>query len=494
MPVLAENHTARRRRFACGWTGMTAVAILATSTLAHGQQTTEQLQSQSQAQSALAQAIPGNPVAGSVPTGKATDGVLALTLDDAIQMGLKHNLGVILQDQSTSQAGGTKLQQLQPLLPTVTGTGEVSVQQVNLVAQGLRFNVPGFPKVIGPFGVTDIRASLTQSLINVNSLESYLAAKHNFEAQKLSLQDVRDMVVLSVGNAYLVCLADAAHVDSETADLAASKLSLDQAVANHDAGTSPKLDLLRAQVDYQTTEQQQITAINQFEKDKIALARAIGMSLEQKFTLADKAPFAAFDAIDVDKAIADAEANRSDLKADVEQVKSAESQRKAAIAERIPELSFSGDYGDIGVNPSKSHGTGNANGKLTVPLFEEMKLQGDQKAANATLTQKQAQLNDARNQVDADVRDSLLDIASAAKLVTAADTNRQMSAEALDEARERFKAGVSDNLAVSEALAQLEQANTQYIAALYQHNVAKLSLARAMGVAAGKYKDYLGGK
>jgi outer membrane protein TolC len=433
-----------------------------------------------------------NPLQGSVPAGPVTATPIALTLDDAIQMGLKHNLGLILQSESASSSGGTQLQQLQNLLPTITGSGQVSVQQINLRAQGLNF--PTLPEVVGPFGVTDIRAYLTLSLINVNSLENYLAAKHNFKAAKLSVDDIRDMVVLTVGNAYLTCLADAAKVDSEAAELSDSKVSLDQAVANHDAGTSPKLDLLRAQVDYQTTQQQQITADNQYQKDLLALARAIGLPLSQPFTLADKAPFAPFDNIDPDTAIAQALANRSDLKSLAEQVKAAQLQKKAAVAERLPNLSFSGDYGDIGTNPDKSHGTGTATGVAKMPIFEEDKLRGDAQTADSVLVEKQAQYNDARNQVDADVRDSLLDIQSAAKLVTAAASNKDMCAEALTEAQERFKAGVSDNLAVSDALAQLDQANTQYIAALYQHNVAKLSLARALGVAATQYKNYLGGE
>jgi outer membrane protein TolC len=454
----------------------------------------QQAQAQAQTQKALQAAATGSPLSGSLVVTPATKDVMQLTLDQAIQLGLQHNLGYILQSESAQSANGSRLQQLQPLLPTVTADGTVSAQQVNLVAEGFRFNIPGFPKVIGPFGVTDIRGYLTQNLINVNSLENYLAAKHNFQAEKLSADDVRNLVALSVGNAYLVCLADAANVDSQNATVNASKLSEDQANSNHEAGTAPKLDLLRAQVDYQSAEQQQITAVNQLAKDKLALLRAIGISTDQKFELADKAPFNAFDTLDADTAVAQALKNRKDLQADEEQVKAADLQKKAATADRLPVISFKGDYGDIGVNPSTSHGTVDAEGKLEVPILDEARLRGEHKGAQSVLVQKQAQLNDARNQVDADVRDSLLDIASAARLVTAADANRQMSSEALDEARERYKAGVSDNLAVSEALAQFEQANLQYIAALYQHNVAKLSLARALGVAAGNYKDYLGGK
>lgn len=429
---------------------------------------------------------------GSVVTDKATGTTLPLSLDEAIRRGLQHNLGLILQNQNVQSAGGQRLQQLQNLLPTISGSAKVAVTQTNLRAQGLRF--PGFPAIIGPYGYTDLRASLTQALLNVQSLDDYLAARHNFASSKLTAQDARDLVVLTVGNAYLTCLADAASVDSSKAQLATAKISLDQAVANHDAGTSPKLDLLRAQVDYQSQQQQLIVAQNQYEKDKLALARAIGLPLDQTFELADQAPFAQLDHVDPATAVQQAEAQRNDLKSLEEQLKAAQLQRKAATAERFPTVSFSGDYGDIGVNPSSSHGTGSATGQVSVPVFEEPKLRGDAKVADAALEQKRAQLNNMKGQIDADVRDSILDIETAAKLVQVAQSNVDLAHEALMEAQERFRAGVADNLAVSQAQAQLQQAGSQYISALYQHNVAKLTLARALGVADTQYKNYVGGK
>jgi outer membrane protein TolC len=301
-------------------------------------------------------------------------------------------------------------------------------------------------------------------------------------------------VVLTVGNAYLTVIADAALVESGQAQVDTSKVSLDQAVGNHQAGTAPLLDELRARVDYQTQEQTLIAERNSYEKDKIALARAIGLPLEQKFELADQAPYAAFDHIDPDKAVQQALATRRDLKALEEQVAAADSARKAATAERLPTISFTGDYGDIGINPNHSHGTGDAVGSLDVPIFEEAKLRGDAKQAQSSLEQARARLSDIRGQIGADVRDSILDIEAAEKLVEVAKSNVDLASEALRESQQRYKAGVSDNLAVSQAQQAVAQANQQYVASLYRHNVAKLSLARALGVAQSNYKDYVGGK
>jgi outer membrane protein TolC len=432
-----------------------------------------------------------SPFQGSVTQGEVSGQPVNLFLDDAIQRGLKTNLGVILSNSQTAAARGERLSQLQSLLPSVDASFKETVMQVDLPAEGLR--MPGFPKIIGPFGFADLRASLTWSLIDVASLRNYLAARHNFAAAQLSAQDARELVVLVVGNAYLLALADETRVTSVEAQVATAKISLNQAVANHEAGTAPLLDELRARVDYQSLEQQLIVAKNAWEKDKLALARTIGLPLEQSFTLADKAPYAVFDQIDLESALREAHANRKDLAAMVEQRKAAEQQRKAATADRLPTLNFAGDYGDIGVNLKSSHGTGDAVGNLSVPLFREYALRGEAQQAQAQLDTAQAMLSDKNAQVDADVRDALLDIVSAQKQVEVAHSSVELANEALSEAQQRYANGISDNLAVSQAQQSVAQANDQYVTSLYRHNVAKLSLARALG-AGENYKSYLGGK
>ena len=428
---------------------------------------------------------------GSVAQGEVSAQPVTLTLDEAIQRGLRANLGVILSGTQTAAARGERLSELQALLPSVDFTAKEAVLQTDLPAQGLR--IPGFPKIIGPFGYTDLRVNLKWSLVDVASLRNYMAARHNFAAATLTAQDAREMVVLVVGNAYLLVLADESRVSSVEAQVATAKISLDQAAANHQAGTAPLLDELRARVDSQSLEQQLIVARNALEKDKLALARTIGLPLAQSFTLADKAPYAAFDQIDVEAAIRQAHANRKDLAAMLEQSKVAEEQRKAATADRLPTLKFEGDYGDIGVNVSSSHGTGDATGTLSVPVFKEFALRGEAQQAQAKLDTAQAQLSDKNAQVDADVRDALLDIAAAQQQVEVAKSSVELANEALNEAQQRYANGVSDNLAVSQAQQSVAQANDQYVTSLYRHNVAKLSLARALG-AGENYKTYLGGK
>jgi outer membrane protein TolC len=429
---------------------------------------------------------------GSLVRGKATAEVLPLTIDEAIQRGLQNNLGLILQSSNERQSNGSRLQSLQALLPTVTGGASVTVQQIDLAAYGLK--IPGINPIVGPFQVMDVRGYASQNIVNLYAFQQYMASKHNFEGAKLTAQDARDLVVLTVGNAYLLCVADEARIKAVQAELDNSKLSFDQATDNHEAGISPRLDVLRAQVDYQSEQQTLISSINQLAKDKLALARAIGLPLDQQFELADSTPFQALDTPDPDAAFQQALKQRKDLAAATEQVKGAEATRKAAVYDQLPTLVASGNYGDQGETFGHSHGTYTAEGELSMPLLQIAKTRGEEETAGAELDQAKAKLSDQVQQVNADVRDAILDIQTAAKLVEATQSNVELAREALSEAQQRYKAGVDTSLSVSQALSTDRQAEDQYISALYQHNVAKLSLARALGVASTNYKQYLGGK
>jgi outer membrane protein TolC len=434
---------------------------------------------------------PASSYQGSLSTDKATAETLSLTLDDAVQRGLKNNLGLLLSNTQVANSRGQRLQDLQALLPSIDGNIKEALVQSDLAAQGLK--IPGFPTIIGPFGYTDLRANLTWTVFSLNSLKTYMASRHNFQSAQLSAEDARQMVILTVGNAYLKVLADQAQIEATEAQVTTSKVSLDQATSNHSAGTAPRLDQLRAQVDNQSLQQQLIVAKNAKEKDKLALARIIGLPLAQSFELADKAPYSAFDQPDVQQAIRQALVNRKDRQASAEATKGDEEARKAATYDRLPSVKAEADYGDIGVNVRHSHGTGDATGTIIIPIFKEAQYRGEAQIAQSQLDEQRDKQSDLDAQIEADVRDALLDIASSQQQVEVAHSNVELSTEVLSEAQERYKAGVSDNLAVSDAQQTVAQANSQYVNSLYQHNVAKLNLARAMGVAQN-YKEYLGGK
>ncbi len=470
---------------------LTASSMLALAILAAGLPAMAQLPLASQ-QSAPTP-VPSTSFQGSVAPkdAKATDEVLQLTLDEAVQRGLKTNLGLLLSNTQVATTKGQKLQDLQELLPSIDFNAKQAFLQSDLAAEGLK--ISGFPTIVGPFGYQDVRANLTWKVVNLNSYKNYVASRHYFQASQLTAEDAKQMVILTVGNSYLKVLADQAQIDSVQQQLETSKVSLQQAADNHAAGTAPKLDELRAQVDNQSLQQQLITALNAKEKDKLALARIIGLPMAQKFDTVDKAPYSAFDQPDVQTAIKQALDNRKDRKASAENTKATQDQRKAATYDRLPSIKAEADYGAIGTNLASSHGTVDATGTLTIPIFKEAQFRGEAQQAQAALDEQRDKQSDLDAQIEADVRDALLDIASSQQQVEVAHSNVQLSEEVLSEAQQRYKAGVSDNLAVSDAQQTVAQANSQYVNSLYQHNVAKLNLARAMGVAQN-YKEYLGGK
>src|SRR5215469_6137118 len=233
-----------------------------------------------------------NPVFGSVAETKPTPGLIPLTFRDAIQRALKHNLNGLLSEYNTIAARGEKWKQLSDLLPHVDGDVQEAAQKSSLEALGLRGGPGGltFPRVIGPFSYFDVRASGTQRVFDWKAIQQYRAAATSEAVSKFNLKDARDLVVLATGNTYLEAIAGAARVDTAQAQVATAKALYDKALAQQQAGTSPAIDTLRAQVQYQTRQQQLIAATNDFTKQKLTLARVIGLAPGQEFSLAENAP------------------------------------------------------------------------------------------------------------------------------------------------------------------------------------------------------------
>jgi outer membrane protein TolC len=434
---------------------------------------------------------------GSVPATQTPDAPLALSLDDAVQRGLKSNLGPVGFQQMLRRAEGQTTSDRSFLLPQVNGSLTGVDQQTDLAALGfssIHINVPGFafPTVIGPYHYFDLRAGVSQSILDATRLTTYRATQQNMKATQFSAQDVRDLVALAVTGAYLQVVAGGARVDSARAQVATAKATYQQAVDRHDAGVAARIDVTRSQVELQT-EQQRLTSVeNDLAKQKIAFGRLIGLPPAQEFTLTDALPFAPLNDLTLDEALARATANRADLKAADAQIHAAELTKRAAEAERLPTISVGADYGVIGVDPSNSHGTFSVTGSVRVPIWNGRRSHGDIEQADAALEQRRAEYQDLRGRIDAEIRTAFLDLNSAATQVTAADSNRKLAADTLQQSRDRFAAGVADTVEVVQAQETVAAAENDYSASLYQHNLAKATLARSMGQADRNIKQFLG--
>jgi outer membrane protein TolC len=100
-------------------------------------------------------------------------------------------------------------------------------------------------------------------------------------------------------------------------------------------------------------------------------------------------------------------------------------------------------------------------------------------------------LEDLKSQVESDIREAYLDLQAAANQVEVAKRNIQVTNETLDLTRQRFEAGVTDNVEVVQAQESATAAKLDYINSVFAHNLAKLSLARAMGRTADKLSLFL---
>lgn len=435
---------------------------------------------------------PQNPFAGSVPEGKASSTVLQLSFKEAIDRGLRNNLGVLLQSDNAQSARGRKWTELSNLLPNLTTSTSENVEQENLAALGIRS--PVFPTIVGPFGYFDTRVFLTQSVFNWRDWQREKGANSNERAANFTVKDARDLVVLAVGNSYLQNLASAARVDTAVAQLQTAQALYDKSVTQLTAGVTPQIDSLRAKVELQTRQQQLILARNDLAKQKLALARTIGLPPGQEFILSDTAPYEPLAVLGLEQSLQKAYSSRPDYQAAIEQVRAAEHFRSAASAERYPTLGINANYGDIGITPGQSHGTFTVAGSLNVPIFQGGKAHGDVLQAEAALKQSRQQLENLRGQIDYDVRTALLDLNAAAEQVEVARSSVDLATQTLTQARDRFSAGVADNLEVVQAQESVAAANESYISSLYAHNLAKVELARAIGIAEEGVKQYLKSK
>jgi len=430
-----------------------------------------------------------SPYSGSVAQGTAKPEVVSLSFQGAIDLALKNNLGVLLQSYNTIAARGQKWKELSELLPNVTARISENVEQENLAAQGLRF--PGFPTVVGPFGFSDARVYLSQSIVNLKALNRERGAREDERAAQFSYKDARDLVVLATGNAYLQALSGGARVETAEAQLQTAQALYGKATDQQNAGLSPAIDTLRSQVEFQNRQQQLIVARNDYAKQKLALVRAIGLPVGQEIVLTSKAPYDAIATLGIEASLQRAYASRSDYLAAAQQVRAAEYYRKGASAEYFPTLEATADYGDLGINFGNSHGTFTVAGRLNIPIFQGGKVHADVLQSEATLRQARAQLDNLRGQIEYEVRTALLDLEAADQQVQVARSSVDLAEQTLVQARDRFSAGVTDNLEVVEAQQTVAGAHESYISSLYAHNLAKIELVRAMGYAEQGVMQYL---
>jgi outer membrane protein TolC len=432
----------------------------------------------------------GGNFTGSLPAKDLPTGPITLTLADAVKRGLAANLGPITADNGARASRAERIQALSSLLPNIAANASDTVTQVNLAAFGFQFNVPasvGFsiPSVVGPYNYSSLQGTLSQSIYDTVARRNWRASQETQKASELNAKDARELVVLAVGGSYLQTVATAARVDSQRAQVTNAEAINRQAQVRKEAGTNARIDVTRSAVELQT-EQQRLSSLEaELRKEKIGLARLIGLPQDRELILAEPLSAKAINMPEANQAIQAAWQHRSDLQALEAGVKAAELALSAARAERLPSASINGNYGVIGPNPTKTHGAFAVTAAVNVPIWQGGRVKGDILQAEATLDQRRAELINERGRVEQDVRTALIEMEAAQGQVHLAESSRDLANETLAQARDRFGAGVATTLEVVQAQQQVASADSDSISSLFSYQLAKLALARAMGEAEG---------
>lgn len=429
----------------------------------------------------------------SVPSGTATNEVLHLTLRDALTRAMRYNLATIESGESARIARGQRLLALSRLLPQVSVGASENVEQLSLATLGIK-NLPSVPTVIGPFSYSSVNGDLSQTLFSFESIERFRSARTAEQAAQLSYNDVLDVVTLAVGNAYLQVIEADSRIAAQQAQVQNARALFERARDEEQAGTAPRIDVTRTEVQLHTEEYNLSIARNNFAVAKLDLSRAIGLPLGQEFDLADQLPYSDINPPTVDDALRMAYRARNDLRAAIDTEKAAAQTLSATKGERFPVIAANGDYADVGQTFAHSHGDFTFQAGVNIPVFTGGKIKADITQAEGELRQRKAEAENIRGQIDFDVRTAFLNLNAAKEQVAVAKQNVDLANENLGRSKDRFGSGVTDSVEVVQAEQSLASANDQYITSLYNHNLAKLSLARALGVARTNYEQYLGGK
>ena len=439
-------------------------------------------------------ALPSNsPLLGGVPTGTASAEPIPLSNADAIRRALEHNLGVLQAEEAVERATGARWLALSELLPNVNGSVSETRRKTNLEAFGFPLG-PTFPRVVGPFNVFDARVFLQQSVFDLQSINAARAESHQVSAARHSYRSARELVVLVAANLYLEGLAADARATTARAQLETAQALQAQAEDLRRSGIVAGIDVIRAEVRVSTERQRATAARASFEKIKLQLARVIGLPTGQAITLSDEIPPVPVPEMTLEQALDRAHRDRPDYLAAQDRLRAAEAAREAALAEHWPSVSVSADYGAIGLTAASALSTFAITGIVNVPVFDGGKTRAHVVQATADRNNRRAELDDMRAEIDYDVRAAFLDLQSTSEQLQAATRARELSALQLTQSRDRFAAGVANNIEVIQAQEAVALANEQYIDAMFGYNLSKAVLGRALGTVEEAIAKYLGGK
>jgi outer membrane protein TolC len=341
--------------------------------------------------------------------------------------------------------------------------------------------------------VFDARILLTQTVLDFGALNGSRAEAHNVEAARLTFRSARDYVIHVAGNLFVQALATSARADAARAQQETAQTLYQQALDLKQNGLIAGIDVLRAEVQLSTQTQRSTIAVNDFEKTKLQLARVIGLPLGQRFELDPALPDLPTPDMSLDDAVALGYKTRPDYQAALERLSAAEATRRSIVGDALPSLHVNADYGAIGLSPSDARSTFAVTGAVNVPIFQGGRTRGRLIEADADLRSRRAEAEDLKAAIYYEVRAAFLDLDATARQLALAGKARDLANQQLTQARDRFAAGVANNVEVVQAQDAVAVATELFISARYGYDLAKGALIRGTGMSEEMLRQILGG-
>jgi outer membrane protein len=418
-----------------------------------------------------------SPLPATAPTG-----VLRLTLDQAVALALKQNTTAQTAVLTAAQSEQDRRIALAELLPQAQLGVTEQWERVNILAQfgGTRI-FPGFPGHLGPYSIFSAGPSVSGPIFDLTLFRRYQASRNTANASKAESLSTREQVILLVVSQYIGTLRSLADVQASQSRVDLAQALYNQAADLQKEGVGTGIDTLRANVELQNEKQRLLEAEATRDTSLFGLSRLLNLDPRQEIELGDSLSFFETPQPEVEASIEEGLSARPEWKSLKEQMRAAENQKKAASAERLPALHFSANWAELGTYPSSVIPTYTYAGTVSVPLFTGGRIRAQTVRADLDIQKLQQQQADLRNSIALDVKTALINLDSARNQVRVANLGVQLSREEVDQARDRFNAGVANNIEVIQAQDSLSRANDNQIAALYRFNQARADFARALG-------------
>jgi outer membrane protein TolC/ABC-type transporter Mla MlaB component len=408
--------------------------------------------------------------------------VLRLTLDQAVGLALKHNPTAQIAILSAAQSEQDKNIARADLLPQVNARISDQAEKVNLRAQfGGQTPFPGFPKTLGPYQLFTAGPTFGGPIFDLTLWRRYQAARETMGAGNANSLSTREQVILLVVSQYIGTLRAVANVQASQSRVELAKALYDQAADLQKEGVGTGIDTLRSNVELQNEKQRLIQAETDRETSLYGLSRLLNLDPRQAIELGDSLSFFDTPQPEVEASLELALTQRQEWKAMESRLKAAGFEKKASQDSRLPSLRFDGNFSYVGTSSSTTLPTYNYAATVNLPLFTGGRIHAEIVRGDLEIRKLEQQQDDLRNQIALDVKTALMNLNSARNEVQVANLGVQLSKEEVDQARDRFKAGVANNIEVIQAQDALSRANDNQIAALYRFNQARADLARSIG-------------